>query len=258
MQQIYSIALNTFREAVRSKILHSVLFFAILIVLISALFGSVSIGEQYRVVKSFGYTIISFGGMVATILAGVSLFQKEMSQKTIYNILSKPVSRQQFLLGKLLGLHFTTLVLISIMLTLLMLFVSPMEGVFDVLSFQALYVMALEMLIISSITLFFSSLSVTPVLPGIFTFATYISGKSIYYLHYFLKKGEDQGQTFLEYSVSLLQWVLPDLHMFTPYDRLLYGISLSTEEMVFLMIYGVSYSLVLFVITNFIFSFREF
>jgi ABC-type transport system involved in multi-copper enzyme maturation permease subunit len=253
--KFFSIAKNTFLEAIRSRLLHSVLFFAGFIILVSALFGSVSIGEQFRVVKSFGYTMISLSGMVCTILAGVSLFQKEIAQKTIYNILSKPVSRTEFLFGKLIGLILTSWVLIILMMIALMLFVSPMEGRFDLLSFQALYVMCLELVIIGGLTLFFSSLATTPVLPGIFTFSTYLAGKSIHYLGYFLSNPE--SSEILQRCIKVLQLILPDLAMLTPYDQLLYGYPLGTREMSLLLVYSVSYTSVLFVLSSTIFKYRE-
>ncbi len=253
--KITSIVINTFREAVRSKILHSVLFFAAFIIVVSALFGSVSIGEQFRVVKSFGYAVISLSGMICTVIAGVVLFQKEISNKTIYNILSKPVSRGEFLLGKLGGLALTSWVLVSLMMCALMLFVFPMEGAFDWLFFQALYVMYLEILIIASLTIFFSSVAVTPVLPGIFTVAMYISGKSIHYLSYFLK--EEEVSSVVLVMIKAISWILPDLSMLTPYDQLLYGEGLSLSEMTALFVYSFSYAVAVFLISSLIFKYRE-
>ena len=105
--KIYAIALNTFREAVRNKILYSVLAFAVLLVAISALFGSVTIGETQRVIKDFGLFALSFFGAISTIICGVSLLNKELKQKTIHNIISKPVARWEFIVGKYLGLSLT-------------------------------------------------------------------------------------------------------------------------------------------------------
>ncbi|HMO17784.1 MAG TPA: ABC transporter permease [Oligoflexia bacterium] len=261
MRRILAISKNTYLEAVRSNILYSVLFFAALIIAISAVFGSVSIGEQYLVVKSFGYTIISLSAVICTILSGISLFQKEITQKTIYNILSKPVSRTEFLLGKLLGLVLTTWTLSAIMILCLLLFVMPLEGRFDFIGFQALIVICLEVIIVSCLTLFFSSLAVTPVLPGIFTLSSYIAGKSIFYLNYFIVDEKCQDceslPSLVTFFIRLLSWVLPDLHALTPYDRLLYQVSLSIYEISLLVIYTLFYSLILFLLSNIIFSKRE-
>lgn len=250
-----SIAVNTFREAIRSNILHAVIFFAASIILISALFGSVSIGEQFLVVKSFGYAIISISGMICTLIAGVVLFQKEITNKTIYNILSKPVKRHEFLLGKLLGLILTSSVLVTLMMLALSVFLIPMEGVFDVLIFQALFSMYLEIIIVASITILFSSVAVTPILPGIFTLAIYVCGKSISYLEYFLRS--DDLSPILIFIIKSLRQIIPDLEMLTPYDQLLYGVSLGASELMFMFIYAVSYALVIYFISSFIFNYRE-
>ena len=79
--KIFAIALNTFREAIRNKILYSVIFFAAFLVLISALFGSVSIGDKIKVIKDFGLFSLSFCGAIITIISGTNLLNKELKQK---------------------------------------------------------------------------------------------------------------------------------------------------------------------------------
>ncbi len=266
LKTIYVIAKNAFLEAVRSKILHSVLLFGILIVGISALFGSVSIGETFRVIKSFGYTIISISSVICVVISGVSLFQKEIAQKTIYNILSKPVLRTNFLIGKFFGLWFTGSVLATLMMIMLLAFLIPFEGSFDPLGFQALFFMILEIGVISAVTILFSSVSVTPVLPGLFSFAVYIAGKSIFYLKSFSAPKVEQTSelsvisqnVFLKRMIDLFDLVLPDLHLLTPYDQLVYSIGVGGDRMLFSLAYSISYMTVMIVIGSLFFSRRDF
>ena len=92
------IALNTFRELVRGKTLYGVIFTSAIIVAISALFGSVSVGDQLLVVKDFGLFSVSFSAVVFAVITGASLLHKELERKTVFNILSKPVNRSEFVL----------------------------------------------------------------------------------------------------------------------------------------------------------------
>ena len=91
--KVLAIALNTAREAVRNKILYSILFFACLVVGIATLLGSFSIGDQMKFAKDFGLMAVSLFGVIIAIVLGVNLLHKELTKRTILNILSKPVAK---------------------------------------------------------------------------------------------------------------------------------------------------------------------
>jgi ABC-type transport system involved in multi-copper enzyme maturation permease subunit len=109
------IALNTFREAVRNRILYFILFFAIVLMMASGVVKELAISAQTRLVTDLGLASISFFGLMAAVFAGISLVYNELERKTIYTIVSKPVHRYQFLLGKYFGLLLTIYVIIGIM-----------------------------------------------------------------------------------------------------------------------------------------------
>lgn len=257
MLKIISIAKNSFREAIRGNILWSVLLFSLFIILASVAFGSVSIGEQYLVVKSFGFFMISLSGVVISIITGVTLFQKEISQKTIYNILSKSVSRNQFLLGKFVGLWATASFLVFLMLAILQVIVYPIEGRLDPLFFEAFWCMTCEIAIISSITVFFSTMAVTPVLPGLFSLAFFISGRSISYLAGYLGK-ESGTNRALGIIVKALDYIIPDLRALNRYDDLVYNIGISITEAGYMLLYAAYYCGLILVFSRLLFERREF
>ncbi len=256
MVKILSIARNSFREAIRSNILWAVLFFSLLIILASVAFGSVSVGDQYRVVKSFGFFMISLSGVIISIITGVTLFQKEISQKTIYNILSKAVSRNQFLFGKFLGLWATASFLVLLMLIILQVIVYPIEGKLDLLFLDAFWCMTWEIAIISAITVFFSTISVSPVLPGLFSFAFFIAGRSVNYItEYLFKLGE--SNTLLNIVGTGLKYIIPDLRAICRYDDLVYNIGLTTNQIFFILFYAISYCLLILLVSGLAFRKRE-
>lgn len=249
------IALNTFREIIRNRVLYSVVALAALLVAGSALFGSVTIGDQAQVVKDFGVFCLSFFGAAISILSGVNLLNKELHQKTVFNILSKPVERWEFVVGKFLGLSLTSMVLVSLMGFLLVAFAALFDHRLDLLLFQAIYFTALETVVISAITIFFSSMAVTIVLPGILTFATYICGHSLEYLRFFVE--EEPVSPVLRRVVSLLHQVLPDLSLLNVADTIASGNHITLPQALFMTGYAVAYSVVLVVLGAFIFQRRE-
>ncbi len=254
--KILAIALNTFREAIRHKILYSVMLFAVVLVGISAFFGSVSIGSQEKVIKDFGLFSLSFFGAIIAILSGVSLLNKELQQKTIYNIMSKPVDRWQFILGKHLGLVLTVNVLVALMSIALVGFVSLFTGRIDWLLFQAVAFVLLEVCIVAAVTMFFSSLVVTTTLTGMFTLGTYLAGRSISYLSYFME-GQEGYNPALALLVKVLNWVVPDLSLFNVSDAVVYGQPVTMLHFSYALAYCVGYSTIALVLAALIFSKRE-
>ncbi|MBL7661951.1 ABC transporter permease subunit [bacterium] len=255
--KIITIAQNTFREAIRSKVLFTVFFFVALLIAIAAVFGSVSIGDHAKVVKDFGLFSISFFGAVVAIISGVSLLNKELKQKTIYNILSKPVTRLEFIVGKFLGLAFTTSIIIMLMGACVMTLTFFIEGKWDLLFLQGIFMTILEIIVICAVTMFFSSLVVTTILSGLFTFAAYLGGRGIEYINYFFTSGEFTRPELIPMA-KLFRTILPHLNNFNFADRLVYGHPISAPEATWAVVYCLSYSMIVLILAAFIFDTREF
>ncbi len=253
---IIIISLNTFREAIRNKALYSVLMLAVLLVAISALFGSVTLGDKVKVIKDFGLFCLSFFGSILTIVIGVSLLNKEIKQKTIYNILSKPVHRTEFIIGKYIGLTITACVLITLLGLGLILFTSSMEGQIDYSLFIAIAFTYLELIIIAAVTIFFSSLVVTTTLTGLFTMSTYIAGRSISYLSYFFEEETKQNHN-LTYIITILDKILPDLSHLSIADNISMGLTIEPIFALNAIVYSFSYSAILIILACAIFNKRE-
>ncbi|MBN8550040.1 MAG: ABC transporter permease subunit [Deltaproteobacteria bacterium] len=256
MGKIFSIALNTFRESVRSKILYSIMFFALLLVGVSAFFGTVTIGDQVIVIKDFGLMSISLFSVAFAVISGSTLLYKELAKKTVYNILAKPVSRGQFVLGKYFGMFATVAVMACLMGLALSLFVSFFEGRADVLLFEAYLYILLELLIICAVAMFFSSIVVTPMLSGLFTFGVFLAGRSTAQMLYFIspEHSNSLGSTL----VTILCAILPRLDILNVGNDLVYGASISKDHLMWAALYALAYSGILLILASAIFKRREF
>src|SRR3954468_17596554 len=113
--RLRAIAFNTFREAVRDRILYNLVFFALLLVATAPLLGQISIGVQRVLLINLSLTAISIFGIVISIFVGISLVSKEIEKRTLYPVLSRPVGRGEFIFGKYLGLVGTLVVNTSAM-----------------------------------------------------------------------------------------------------------------------------------------------
>ncbi|MBW2214438.1 MAG: ABC transporter permease subunit, partial [Deltaproteobacteria bacterium] len=113
--RIYAIALNTYREAVRDRVLFGVLVLAAGVLALTLALGELSLDQQMRVVTDLGLASISLFSVVVAIFLGSSLLYKEIERKTLYVILPKPIARFEFLLGKYFGIVATCAVFVAIM-----------------------------------------------------------------------------------------------------------------------------------------------
>src|SRR5216684_2721331 len=108
--RIWHITTNTFREAVRDRVLYNLIVFALLMSGASILVGQISIGIERLVVINLGLTAVSLFGMVIAIFVGIGLVSKEIEKRTLYTVLSRPVRRWEFIVGKFCGLAGTLVV----------------------------------------------------------------------------------------------------------------------------------------------------
>lgn len=252
---VFVIAQNTAREAIRNKVLYSIVFFAFLMVGISAVFGAASIGDEAKFIKDFSLVSISLFGVITTVTLGVNLLHKELGRKTILNILSKPVARWQFLVGKYLGLLATLTMLIGVMSAALIGFLWVMQGHPDWTLLLATGSTLLELAILLAVALFWSSVVVTPSLAGLFTVATFIAGRSSGYLHYFMTPDSPPA---MQAAMSALYVLLPHLDRFWIADQIVYHQTYSLWYFANLGLYAFAYGALVLLAGAAFFRYREF
>ena len=173
--KVLSIALNTFRENLRDKLLYNLLVFALLMIGSSVLLMRLTLGEFHRLFLNVGLGSINFFGVLIAIFVGIGLVSKEIEKKTIYTIVSKPVARYQFLLGKYLGLTLTLFVNTVIMAGGLLVVLYAQEVPIERMLFKALGLIFVEFMVITAVALLFSTFT-SATLSAIFTLAIYVIG----------------------------------------------------------------------------------
>lgn len=127
MFRIWSVAFNSFREAVRDKILAGMLGFATAVLLFSLALGELSLDQHFRVVVDIGLATVSLFAIIVSVFLGSSLLYKEIEKKTLYIILPKPIRRHEFLLGKYFGIQLTVFVFIALTACMQLLVVAFLE-----------------------------------------------------------------------------------------------------------------------------------
>jgi len=178
MTQVGAVAWNTFREAVRDRVLYNLVFFALLMIAASVFLGQISLGIETTVLITVGLSAVSVIGLLIAVFTGVGLVSKEIDKRTLYALLSKPVRRWEFLTGKFAGLVLTLALNTAAMaagLILALLFVkhSLQRGDFVVLI--AVYFILLKIAIVIALALLFSCFT-SQLLAILFTAGLYVAG----------------------------------------------------------------------------------
>ena len=234
MRAIRIIAVNTFREALRDKVLYLFLGFAVLLMASSKVFGILTVGEQDKIIKDLGLAGIQFFLMLIAVMMSVILISREIDGKTVYFILTKPVRRWQFLLGKYAGLMATVLVNLILMTVVLVFFVWLYGGGFDPRLFLATGMIGIEMAVLVAFATLFSVLT-KPILGSVFTLAIFVVGhlsQDLWLLTRHLPGS--LGRTM----VSVLYYLVPNLERFNFKTEVVHQLPVPAGAISFAVVYG--------------------
>ena len=171
------IAQNTFREAVRDRVLAGILVGGLVLLGLTRVGSALAMGEDLRLTVDLGLSSISLLGLLVILLVGTSLVAKEIERKTIFNLLSRPLPRPIYLLGKWVGLSGALALVACVLGTALSLIVSALGAGHHVPAIaQATYLAILELALLTSLAVLFSALS-TPVLSALYTLGFFLAGQ---------------------------------------------------------------------------------
>ncbi|UCH96708.1 MAG: ABC transporter permease subunit [Candidatus Aminicenantes bacterium] len=252
--RLRAIALNTFKEAVRNKVFYLLVVLGVTTALSSQVISMLTIGDRVKVLKDVGLASIDFFCILIAVFTGINLVYKEIDKKTIYNIVSKPISRSSFILGKFLGLALTLLVALVSMAAIFFGFLFISSGAFDARILVYFFLLYLELLVIIGISLVFSSFS-TPILSSIFTISLYLVGQVTWTFNEFKHKLVSP----LEKAVAhFFYYVLPNLEKFNIKNAVVMKTGLDGYLIINAVIYGICYTSALLILAILIFNKKEF
>ncbi len=175
---LFSIAFNTFREAVRSKVLGALVFFVVLATIGTSLLGEMSLHEEVRVTTDGALFMSTLFLVLIAVYSTVTLLHNEMERRTIYTILTKPIARWQFLIGKYLGVALLLGAIVLVLCGLALGLVAAQGGDFSLQLCWAFVTLYMQCLLVTALTLVFASFS-SPLLSGMFTACVFVAGNLI-------------------------------------------------------------------------------
>lgn len=252
-----TIARNTFREAVRDRVLYNLLFFALLLIGGAIFLGELSGGQEAKIIVDLGLSATLLFGVFIAIFVGVGLVYKEIERRTVYAILSKPVGRGQFLLGKYLGLCMTLLVNVLVMgagVSLALAYVTKGWDPLILRIWPTIFLIYFELALITGVALLFSSFS-TPALSALLTFLVFIIGHLSGDLKSF---ATSLGGIAARWIFNALYYLLPNFSYYSFITPAAHGQIPTSASLLLAALYGCVYITVLLSAATLIFNQRNF
>ena len=251
---IWTIATNTVREAVRNKLLYILLFFAVALILAGVFLSTLSYVESERILQDIGLAAIRLFSVAIAIFVGVNLIHNEVDRRTVYTILSKPLSRSEFLLGKYVGLVLTIWMQMAVMIAAFA-GVSLATGAPLTAAHAAAFCLTgVELALVVALATLFSSFT-TPML------ASFFSG-GLWFVGHMTRDLRDLGAASDLESVqrltALLHRTLPDLESFNLSVEAAHGLPVVLSDVGLPLLYGAGYVAILLVAATALFGRRDF
>ena len=255
--KIAAIALNTFRESVRDRVLYNLVLFVSLIVVAAVVMGRIAVGQEAKIIVDVGLSATSVFGLLIAIFIGIGLVSKEIEKRTVAVILSKPVRRSEFILGKFGGLCLTLLVNTAAMAVTVSLALLYVKGGFDPMQWTiwpAAYLIFLELAVLTAVALLFSCFS-SPALSALFTLLIFLIGRWSPDLKLFAENADSAATRMV---CRGLYHLLPNLANFNFINEAAYGLAVPARTLAGNTVYAFCYVAALLAASVLIFERRNF
>lgn len=257
IRRTLAIARNAFREAVRDRVLYNLVLFVLLLIAGAIFLGELSAGQEAKIIVDLGLSAMLLFGVFIAIFVGVGLVYKEIERRTLYAILSKPIGRGQFLLGKYLGLCLTLLVNVLIMglgVSLALVYVRRGWDPLVIKIWPAIFLIYVELMIITGVALLFSSFS-SPALSALLTFFVFVIG---HFSADLKALSGTTGSASARWLFRSLYYLLPNLSNYSVITAAAHGVASDTRSVAVAAVYAIVYIMVLLAGATLIFSRRNF
>jgi ABC-type transport system involved in multi-copper enzyme maturation permease subunit len=267
VRAISCIAVNVFRESVRDRVPYNLVLFAVLLIGSSYLLAQLTAGQDVKIIKDLGLAATSVFGLFIAVFIGIGLVSKEVERRSIYSLLSKPISRPQLIAGKYAGLVLTLAVNVGVMTLAMYLVLGYLTWIesaefkasweapgTDPALLKAMLLIFVELMLVTAIALFFSTFS-SPILSAAMTFGLYVAGNFNADLRNFEQVVDSRAAAWLARG---LYHVLPDLSSFDIKTQVVHGLPVSAGYVAGSVAYGALYIAALLLAATAIFSRRDF
>jgi len=250
---VQALAMSTFRESVRDRVFYLVAVFGLIMLASTAVLSPLTVGAQGKIMSDVGLGSMVIFGLLVILFMGSGMVRKEMDKGTILTILSKPVGRREYLLGKFLGLNLTLFCMLAVMGIVFLLMTLMAPGTFSLRFLAAFFMAFLELTVINAVVIFFST-CVSPMLAAVFTLGVFMVGHLSSSIRDF---GMMQGTVIQQKTSVVIFYLIPNLEVFNVRGDVVHGEIVAVDHLLMALVYAVSWTILLLILGGGIFSRRE-
>ena len=270
MKSVFALAAITFKEGIRNRSLFGIALLALFLFGLNITVAGFFMRDIGKVTVDMNLSALSFAGLLLVFFVGINLMAKDIDRKTIHLVLSKPISRAQYIWGKYLGIQFflsaslALLFVFSCMTVALLLSLYPNYFVgFSWYQFiVACFFVLVKFSVLTAIVVFFSSITTSSLITLIFSLGSYIAGVTIEEVVFYLKSEFAAQEKIISESlrnfIDIISYLLPNFSVFDFTLEAAHGLAISADRVLLSLSYGAIYVCILLLLASFIFSRREF
>lgn len=269
MNSLWPIALITFKEGTRNRAFYGISLIALLLMGAAFFISGMVMRDVGKVAVDMALSTVSFAGLLLVLFVGIDMMAKDLDKRTIYMVLARPISRQQYIFGKFIGISLlvaATVFLLSVFAAISISTIKwanpdyfPRFSWGPVLLAEAF--IALSLILVSALSVLFASFSSTSFITLVLTILTYIIGHSLSSVKALVESPEAAGITVSPVTVKLVQaayYIFPNLSFFDIKTQAAHGLAIPASYIFWTLLYGIVYICLVTVFASFIFRKKEF
>ncbi|MEW6203130.1 MAG: hypothetical protein AB1546_14220 [bacterium] len=250
--KIYVIASNTFREALKDRLIFSLLITGVMLILCSLLVAELAFVQRVKVITDVGLAAITLTGIIMAVFSASNLFAREIERKRIYSILSKPVARWQLVIGKYIGAVFSLTLNLVLMTIFLLILLYIDSQVWETAIFKAALLIEMELLVVAALAIFFSSFT-SSLLSLFYSFLIFVAGNMIEDIRAYWQIKSIIGRAV----AKAVYYIVPNLETFNIKQEVVHHLPVPFTVIGGAMLYGALYIIILIAAAVWMFQFRD-
>ncbi len=269
MTALWPIALITLKEGIRNKAIYGILLFALMLLGLILLVATMAGHDVGKVTVDMVLSTISFSGLLVVLFIGINLMAKDLDKKTIYMVLSKPISRSEYIFGKFAGillLLLTTIAFIAVISSgCIFILKTSYSAYFPRFSWSMMFLgvvySLLTLVLLSSLSFLFASFSSSSFITLTLTIISYLIGQSLTDIKALIETAsaaKEQISPFTLTVVRVAYYLFPNLSFFDIKTQVAHGLSLSASTVIWTILYGLVYTTIAITAASLIFRKKEF
>lgn len=270
MNRILALAVISFREGIRNRSVYGVALFALFMLGLNIAVAGFFMREVGKVTVDMNLSALSFAGLLLVFFVGLNLMAKDIDKKTIHLVLSKPISRVEYIWGKYLGIMLFVAVSMGLLLVFSSATVFLLESMYAKyfggfqwsIFFIACLFIYLKVAVVSAIVIFFSTITTSSFVTLVFSICSYIVGETIEEVVFFLKTSVAAEELVLSDLfldvIQVVSYLAPNFSVFDFKLEAAHGLAVETSRCLLAGGYGLIYISILLLLGSMIFRRREF